>query len=574
MKMKIGIVVVVGILLLGVSTLAGIHALFPGDGSLLSPVTSLQQNEVYDLVIIAPSEFSSELQPLIDHKNSHNVQTILKTTEEVYAEYHGRDEAEQIKYFIKDVIERWAIRFVLLVGGAEQLPGRYTHIYYDDYNLFPTPAEWIFLSDMYYADVYDAEGNFCSWDSNGNDVFAEYDWEGNFDELDLYPDVYIGRLACINNEEVATCVNKIITYETTEAYKQNWFTNLVLIGGDSLLGDTEQIDEGEFVNEKVIEIMDGFIPMRIWASNGKLYQASNINDAVNNGASFVFFNGHGNVDMWATHPHEQNIWIPHGSYTNSHIWDLSNGYKLPIVISDACYHCKYDARSDCFGWTFVKNPDGGGIAFIGGTDIDLSYGGRDIITKGVEKICLEMSTHYKGGIATLGELWGKSLTTYMSSEIDEIDLIIVTENHLFGDPSLTIAGKSQPPKKPNPPEGPPSGKAGTEYTYEATATDPDGDQIYYLFNWGDGTDSGWIGPHDSGEACSATHVWEKRGYYEIKVKAKDSNGAMSEWSDPLPVSMPKNYENLLQTLFEKIFEWVEQLVMPQIFKVEKTVIFW
>ena len=31
----------------------------------------------YDLIIISPNQFSTELQPLIDHKNNRGVQTIL-----------------------------------------------------------------------------------------------------------------------------------------------------------------------------------------------------------------------------------------------------------------------------------------------------------------------------------------------------------------------------------------------------------------------------------------------------------------------------------------------------------------
>jgi len=227
----------------------------------------------------------------------------------------------------------------LLVGGAEQLPGRYTHIYYDDFDLYPTPDEWVFLSDLYYADIYDGHGNFSSWDTNENSVFGEYDWHGNTDEVNLYPDIYLGRLACVNENEVITCVNKIIAYETVEAYKQDWFTNIVAIGGDSLPGDAEQIDEGEYVQKAVFDIMDGFSTTKIWASEGKLGQASNINDAINDGAGFIFFNGHGNMELWGTHPHEnENAWIPPGFYRNSHINTLSNGNKLPVIISDACYH--------------------------------------------------------------------------------------------------------------------------------------------------------------------------------------------------------------------------------------------
>jgi len=78
------------------------------------PLTS-----AYDLVIITPSSFSDALQPFIDHKNSYGVETFIKNTEEIYDEYDGIDEAEQIKYFIKDAIETLDIKYVLLVGGLK-----------------------------------------------------------------------------------------------------------------------------------------------------------------------------------------------------------------------------------------------------------------------------------------------------------------------------------------------------------------------------------------------------------------------------------------------------------------------
>jgi len=497
------------------------------------PIVPISFPDEYDMVIIAPSMFSEELQPLIDHKNSRGVQTILKTTEEIYGEYIGRDEPEQIKYFIKHAIETWGIRFVLLVGGAAQVPGRYTHIYFD----YEYQDYWVFLSDLYYADVYDEGLNFSSWDSNENDVFGEYNWYGNTDEVDLYPDIYLGRLACINENQVIICVNKIIAYESGEAYAQHWFTSLVLIGGDSLPGDEEQVDEGEYVNQVVADTMDGFVPVRVWASNGLLFDAANINEAIDNGAGFVFFNGHGNTKVWATHPHESYQWIPPGNYWNSHVNALSNGDELPIVISDACYHCQYDVASDCFGWNFVTNPNGGAIAYLGGTDIDVSYGGTAIITKGIERLCVIMSTNYKLGEATLGELWGNGVSDYISPIMDEIDYITVEEFQPFGDPSLLIAGDSQKPAKPATPQGEIEGRPGQEYAYASTTTDPDGDSLYYLFDWGDETYSEWIGPLASGDTAGANHTWTDSGSYEIKVMAKDQNGVFSEWSDPLTVDI-------------------------------------
>ena len=87
---------------------------------------AVADDDVYDMVIIAPSEFSDELQPLIDHKNSHEVETTFKSTEEIYNEYDAFDEAEEIKYFIKDAIEEWGIDYVLLVGRVDKLPIRTT----------------------------------------------------------------------------------------------------------------------------------------------------------------------------------------------------------------------------------------------------------------------------------------------------------------------------------------------------------------------------------------------------------------------------------------------------------------
>ncbi|GAG87737.1 unnamed protein product [marine sediment metagenome] len=45
-----------------------------------------------------------------------------------------------------------------------------------------------------------------------------------------------------------------------------------------------------------------------------------------------------------------------------------------------------------------------------------------------------------------------------------------------------------PPDKPDKPSGESSGKPGVSYVYSSSAIDPDGDQIYYKFDWGDGTD--------------------------------------------------------------------------------------
>jgi hypothetical protein len=109
---------------------------------------------------------------------------------------------------------------------------------------------------------------------------------------------------------------------------------------------------------------------------------------------------------------------------------------------------------------------------------------------------------------------------------------------------ITISA-NRPPDKPDVPSGAISGKLWFSYTYSTSTIDPDGDQIYYWFDWGDGMNTGWFGPFNSGQIASVAHRWVATGTYNLKVKAKDTESIESPWSDPLPISMPKNkYFNL------------------------------
>jgi len=94
-----------------------------------------------------------------------------------------------------------------------------------------------------------------------------------------------------------------------------------------------------------------------------------------------------------------------------------------------------------------------------------------------------------------------------------------------------------PPNKPTRPSGPTSGKINVEYTYTTNATDPNNDQVYYNWSWGDGTYSGWLGPYASGAPATASHTWSTKDTYSIKVKAKDTSNAESNWSDALEIAV-------------------------------------
>ena len=442
----------------------------------------------YDMVIISPICFSEEIQPLLDHKNSHGVRTFLKTTEEIYGVYDGRDTAEQIKYFIKNSKEQFGITYVLLVGNDEKIPVRYSYAR----NGSDSSTSGPFISDLYYADIYDSNGSFCSWDSNMNNKFAETSFVEHpvmneyiiLDQVDLVPDVHIGRLLCTNPNEVNIVVNEIINYERNTA-NESWFNNILLFGGNNhpignevfnlivikiLLGySTYQLYpafEGEYLCDKVEDLMNEFSSKKFYASSIMFRFLSSIrgtqvptvegmNEALDTGAGFVLFSAHGSPDAIGTFPplrHTIQFLVPSPSgYNISAVRNLHNGEKLPIVILGACSSGDFstlEGMSSPLAWEFVKHDDGGSIATFAFTSEAWTDIGTKYIESKVGYLCYHLFKAYKDGKETAGELLKKAITDYLN------DNNALWEAHgplpfhysdiqmfsLFGDPSLKIGG--------------------------------------------------------------------------------------------------------------------------------------
>ena len=422
--------------------------------------------ENYDLVIISPSEFSDTLQPLIEHKNNYGVKTTTKTTEEIYTEYTGFDEAEQIKYFIKYAIETYGVEYVLLIGGIEKLPIRTTFFFQRHHNHYwnETP-----LTDLYYADIYDENGSFCDWDSNENHMYGEtyYNCPGVNDTVDLYADVNIGRIPCVKQNELRTVINKIIKYEKT-TNESDWYNNIILIGGDTFPGWNGY--EGEEKNDITEQIMSDFTPTRLRTSDST-FNARSFKKALNNGAGFVDYSGHGFEIGMSTHPPNSDRWI---GYYFFNLFLTFNGNKLPIVFFDACLTAKLDFNvsqfikyalspnlnfnqnsniktfnlnnifnpieplsilsklTPTFAWSWVKKKHGGAIATIGATRT--AYGD---LTYGCGYLSLQFYRSYATS-KTLSQMLTKAQNVYINN-IRE-DPFTVEEFIIIGDPSLKLGG--------------------------------------------------------------------------------------------------------------------------------------
>jgi len=420
-------------------------------------------DDEYAMVIIAPNKFSSNIQPLIDHKNSHDIQTFLKTTEEIYNECEGRDKAEQIKYFIKDAIETNNVDYVLLIGGRNyqflnwHVPVRYVHL--DDGFLYPT-----YISDLYFADIYKNGDEFDDWDSDGDGIFAEW----GEDDLDLVPDVCIGRLPCRNRFEVKIVVDKIIYYENN-AYGASWFNKAIFVGGDSFTGVGDPFPyEGEETCDVAASYLDGFEKIKLYASLGTSTEEELI-DSLTEGCGFVMTRCKGGSDR-------VRLPLLDGSeliiLNNRNVPKFRNKNMYPILVLGQCWNAKFDVSlmnifgylrnesyiyesdciPECIGWRMVRKINGGSIATLSNTNT--CYGAfGDSDQNGIPDdaelfggfLAVEVFRLYgEEEMETLGEIHKTTIenyiTTYPAVYSNNIHCKSIQEWILIGDPSLMIGG--------------------------------------------------------------------------------------------------------------------------------------
>jgi hypothetical protein len=105
--------------------------------------------------------------------------------------------------------------------------------------------------------------------------------------------------------------------------------------------------------------------------------------------------------------------------------------------------------------------------------------------------------------------------------------VTVTNNHFV----------NTAPDSPATPEGPLSGLLEDEHTYSTSATDVDGDDLYYKWKWGTEGESDWQGPFTSGEVVYMGHTFGTTGGHTPEVKVKDIWDYETGWA---PAAAPTN----------------------------------
>jgi len=201
----------------------------PPDGGAATTGGAVPADGPYDYLLVTSTTLSTTFQTLATHKAGLGLAVRVATMETDVAGQPGADTQEKLRNYIKYAYDNWGVQYVLLGGDVSIIPARgaYGHVsgaaalgdYYDD----TIPC------DLYYACL---DG---PWNNDGDARWGEPNDGAGGGEVDLLPEVYLGRAPVETEAEAQRFVNKTIAYENNP--HPNPDTALLL--GESLGGGAQ-----------------------------------------------------------------------------------------------------------------------------------------------------------------------------------------------------------------------------------------------------------------------------------------------------------------------------------------------
>ena len=472
----------------------------------------LSIDEVYDLLIITTDSLKDGFEPLKQAHDATNIDTVIKTLSDI-----GSIDLEDIRDYIKDAYMEWGIDYVLIGGDDDVVPDPWLWVSGMDENT--TPYTTYMPSDIYYA-CLDGPYNY-----DGDNKWGEPTDGENGGDVDLMAEVYVGR-ACVGNAtEVNNFVTKTLAYINKDP-EDEYLTKVYLAGErlgnfgiaswggnylDQLINESSD-DNYTTVGISAIEYNITTLYDRDWPGNE--WPKAEIIDRINNGVHIINHHGHGNTN-YAMKMSSLDI-------------DVLVNDKYCFVYSQTCSAGHFDDE-DCFAEHLnVKTPYGAfavimnaryGFFWAYSTDGDSQRFNREFWDAVFGENIMEIGKANQDSKEDNLHIIGRSCIRFVYYGLN-----------LFGDPSLTLV--NNPPGTPEQLDGPTQGYTNEEYIFSASTSDPEGDQVFYMWNWSDETYSDWLGPYDSGATMYVNHIWNETGDYNITVKAKDVYDFESDWSEP------------------------------------------
>ncbi len=331
-------------------------------------------NEVRYLLVTS-TNLALAFQPLADYRSAQGTPAEVVTVEGIAASYPGIDLPEQIRNCARDYYINRGTHYLAIGGDDHIVPSRYCR---------DSPEREIQPADLYYADMDGA-----SWDTDYDGVYGTPNDVG---VTELTPELAFGRIAVRTPAEAAAYITKLARYES--ATPTGFARSMLLMGGDGWTSTTWGSDrppdlrDHDPVGNKEAALRDIYatyiqpgwqaVPLHLFTATytswdtqkcGDYYITNDrIREQWNKGVHYVYLWNHGNKKYWD---------IP--DYNSSALFFHAEAAKLTnpipsVVFSRSCGTAMYDYAVDpCLGEAFIRNSNGGAIAFFG---YSRSVGGR------------------------------------------------------------------------------------------------------------------------------------------------------------------------------------------------------
>jgi hypothetical protein len=479
----------------------------------------------------------------------------LVTVQAIDAEtdYHNsnplfNDQTAHIREFCKDAYQDWGTEYILIGGDDEWIAARH----------MKTNYEGNIDSDIYWSNLD------LSFNSDQDNYWGE---EGDTG-FDLYAEIFIGRLTCDEPQDVSNWMTKSFYY--ADSHEMEYLNGVGFYGGNT--GWNCQGDD--FMDYSAVKGTDDYLgpipgssgpyptwlgfqygyetwnlvnpsnPFNIserwtaeppnpgWQGGSESQAINGLKNCINNNA-FALMSGiaHANADMsldvysssWEADYHNTKPFFLHDYGCHCGDMDASADGVLHSMLfhsdTELAYAVVYNT---CYGWgNFDTTNSSSAVQAKTFWDYFLDVANNSVTSSNWQ---FAKAHAYSKDILAPTINWDYSSGTWRA---------ILQGCLYFGDPAQLMKSPNEVPIRPDSPSGPDQGVTGYEYSFSSTTTDPEGEDIYFMFDWGDNSTSGWIGPFASGGSAQANHIWSTPDIYNVCVKAKDINGGESQWSEPL-----------------------------------------
>jgi hypothetical protein len=334
-------------------------------------------SDKYNYVIITSNELVDSLKSFEIWKSFLGYSVKTFTIQWILENHQGIDIQEKIKNFLIEKYNEFGIEYVLFVGSRDIIPMR---------EVYTIPSEFeegygSLFTDYYYADI---NGD---WDSDNDGLYGEY----SHDDVDFYPEIYIGRIPCDDPELLNEIFKRNILYESD---KGEWKKNVLLLGSILYYENLE-------ANNHIYNRSDGATLMEECRTD--IFEPMDFN-------CYRMYETEGlrpstyDFDLPLNYSNVLTEWIKDYSIVNMvghanqgsiarYIWHRDDGNNIPEINNNELLYRYFLQRSDSNRLFLEKPPfvftcgcsqlrtsnnmgrsfieDGAAIAFIGSTDFGL-----------------------------------------------------------------------------------------------------------------------------------------------------------------------------------------------------------